>query len=99
MKYNSGLFGVDSVYCRTARKTATEAGHALGKTNLSQTLIAFLRRNVLGRLTTSVPALILRGLSGNGGIVNNLVLDGLVGIAKRGVEDSKKTELSGHNGT
>lgn len=97
VEYHPRFLGVDSIYGRTIGKAATKASHALGEADLSETLIALLRGNVLGRLTACAPALVGGGLGGDRGVVDDLVVDGLVRVAKRGVEDGQKAQLSGHN--
>lgn len=82
MENHPGLLGVDGVQARATREASTEAGHALSKADLAQAFIAFFGGYVLGRQPSSASALVGRGLSANGGVVDNLIVDGLVRVAE-----------------
>ena len=75
------LFRVDCVDGATARETPPEIDHALGKTNLSQALIALVKGHVLGWFSGTRPVAALTGLRIDGSVVDNLIINGLVGVA------------------
>lgn len=82
MKHHPGLLGVDGIQARAACEASTEADHALGKTDLAQVLIALFGGYMLGREPSSAPALLRGGLGADGGVINYLIVDGLVRVAE-----------------
>lgn len=97
MQNNSRFLSIDGVDRCTIREAAAEARHALRQTDLPQTFVALILGNVLGG-HPACPATFLCILCSDGGVVDDLVANSLVGIAQGGVEDGKEAESRGDNG-
>lgn len=93
MKHHSCLLRINGVDACASSEALTEACHALGKANLAEAFIAILGRNVSGRMASYTTALCGCGLGADGGIVNNLIVNGLVRVAEGGVEDGKEAKV------
>lgn len=93
------LLRLDHIDGFSSSESAPELDHALGKTNLSQSLVALiLRKSLCGsRLGSAVSfsrrILQLLRLRAHRGVVDNLVVNGLVGGAQRRVKDGQKPQL------
>lgn len=100
MEDDAGLFRVDGVDGYPARETPAELDHALGEANLSEALIALFLGDVLGRLAAgAVAAPETLVLGGYGSIIDDLIVDGLVGLAQGRVKDGEKPQPRWDNGT
>ena len=87
---DAALLGLDGIDGLATGEAATKLNHALGQSNLPQTLVALILGEVLRGLPLR-PILLLfllpppQGLGVHRGIVDNLVIEGLVGGPERRV--------------
>ena len=101
VQHHTGALRVDRVDGFPSREALGKLDHALGEANLPETLIALLARDgigwaaVLGGTQAAVPSA-RQGASR--GIVDNLVINRLVGCAQAGIVDGQEAEL-GRNHT
>lgn len=102
MEDDAAALGVDGVDGLAGREAAAELDHALGETDLAEALVTLVVREgiggagALGAVATALGT--GASLRVDRGIVDDLVVDGVVCGAQAGVIDGEEAELSGHNG-
>lgn len=115
VQHDPALLGLDRIDSIPTGEPAAELDHALGQTDLPQPLVALILRDVLGglpslrsmvALAAAAAALLvllvllpLLGLGVHRGVVDDLVVEGLVGGAERRVVDGKESQLRRHDGS
>lgn len=92
MEDDAGFLRVYRIDRLAARKAFAELYHALGKANLTKSLIAFFLRYVLSRFATRTMATFL-SLSAHGGVVYYLVVKSVVRVPQGRVEDGEEAQL------
>lgn len=101
MKNDSRSLRINGIDSGTVCEPATEVGHSLGKADLPQALMALSLGDAFCWSAPSPSPLLPKRarLGAHGGIVYNLVIDGLVRAAEGGIEDGQKSQLGGFNAT
>ena len=90
MQDHTALLGLDGIDGLAAGEAATKLHHALGQANLPQPLVALILGEILRGLPLRSIVLLFPppppgGLGVHRGIVDDLVIDGLVGGSERRV--------------
>lgn len=98
MQHNPGLLRLDGVQRVPAGEPPAELDHTLGQTDLSQSFVALILGDILGGLPlrpVALTALLLSllGLGVDRGVVDDLVVEGLVRVAQAGVEYGQEADL------
>jgi hypothetical protein len=99
-QHDARLLRLDGVDGAAAGKATAELDHALGEADLAQALVALLVGDAVGRAGATAAAgsaTTAGALVRHGGVVHDLVVDGVVGGAQRRVEDGQEAELGGHH--
>lgn len=100
MQHDPGFVGIDGIDGRAGSKVSAETCHALREADLAKALVALLLGDVCGWATACAPGSGGRARVGvDGRVVDNLIINRVVGIAQRRVENGEKTELSGRDAT
>lgn len=102
MKDNPGLLRLDRVDGLVARKVSAETNNALCEANLPQPLVALLPGHIFRRPCSSpvlagVAAALYPRVGVDGRVVDDLVVEGVVGVAQAGVEDGEEADLGGND--
>ena len=86
------LLSLDGVDSLPAGEAAAELDHTLGQTDLSQAFVTLILREALGGLSLGPVILLLLphlpsplGLGIHRSIIDDLVIDGLIGSPERGI--------------
>jgi hypothetical protein len=98
VQHHAGALRVDRVDGLAGREAAAKVDHALGEADLSQALIAVVVVGAVSRAAVpggAVAAALGARLGGGRGVVDDLVIDCLVGGAQAGVVDGQEAQLGG----
>lgn len=91
------MLRVDGVDGGAAGKGAAELDHALGEADVAEALVALVARGGRGGAAAAAAAR-AAGQGGDRGIVEDLVVEGVVRGAEAGVVDGEEAELGGDDG-
>lgn len=97
MRNDPRLLCVNSVYRSSIREVAAKVDHALGKANLPQPLVTLLLGDAICRPRARAPPSAAGALRRNRGVVNDLIVNRLIRLAQRRIEQGEEAQLRGHN--
>lgn len=86
MEDNPGFFRLDRVDGLVARKISAETNNALCEANLPQSLVALLLGHIFRRsrgcpMLAGIAAALFRSVGVDGRVVDDLVVEGVIGVA------------------